>query len=129
MKQIGTLGEFGQLVLLALLRLGDGTYGAEIRREIETRTGRDLAISAVYVTLSRLEAKGLVERAPHNRDRRAVLLQTTPAGDATLARDPMKRIELIAGDLVDDTYRQAITAAGTGCMAALDAERFLAAHH
>ncbi|HVS63344.1 MAG TPA: helix-turn-helix transcriptional regulator [Thermoanaerobaculia bacterium] len=60
-KQVGTLGDFEQLVLLALLRLGDGTYGAEIRREIEERTGRDLAISAVYVTLSRLESKGLVE--------------------------------------------------------------------
>jgi PadR family transcriptional regulator PadR len=54
------LGEFEQMVLLALVRLGPDAYGATIRREIEMRTGRDLAISAVYVTLDRLETKGLV---------------------------------------------------------------------
>jgi PadR family transcriptional regulator PadR len=54
------LGEFEQLVLLALLRLGDGAYGMAVRREIAERTGRDVAIGAVYATLDRLEAKGLV---------------------------------------------------------------------
>jgi PadR family transcriptional regulator PadR len=54
------LGDFEQLVLLALVRLGPDAYGATIRREIEARTGRDLAISAVYVTLDRLEIKGLI---------------------------------------------------------------------
>jgi DNA-binding PadR family transcriptional regulator len=54
------LGDFEQLVLFSILRLGDGTYGALIRRDIETRTGRDLAISSVYVTLGRLELKGYV---------------------------------------------------------------------
>ncbi len=54
------LGDFEQLVLLALFRLGPDAYGATIRREIEQRTGRDLAMSAVYVTIDRLEAKGLV---------------------------------------------------------------------
>src|SRR5918992_764512 len=54
------LGDFEQLVLLALLRLGPDAYGATIRREIEARAGRQLSISAVYTTLERLEQKGLV---------------------------------------------------------------------
>lgn len=54
------LGEFEQAVLFALVRLGPAAYGATIKREIEQRTGRDLSISATYVTLERLEAKGLV---------------------------------------------------------------------
>ena len=55
-----TLGEFEQLVLLALMRLGPDAYGATVRREIEARAGRALSISAVYTTLERLERKGLV---------------------------------------------------------------------
>jgi DNA-binding PadR family transcriptional regulator len=54
------LGEFEQLVLLALVRLGPDAYGAAVRREIEVRAGREVAISAVYTTLERLEQKGLV---------------------------------------------------------------------
>jgi PadR family transcriptional regulator PadR len=54
------LGEFEQLVLLALLRLGNGAYGANILREIRERTQRDVPIGSVYVTLARLEKKKLV---------------------------------------------------------------------
>jgi len=54
------LGEFEQLVLLALLRLGNGAFGAAIHREIVARTGRSLPAAAVYVTLDRLEAKKMV---------------------------------------------------------------------
>ena len=54
------LGEFEQLVLLALLRLGNGAYGASIRREICDRTKRDVPIGSVYVTLARLERKEMV---------------------------------------------------------------------
>jgi DNA-binding PadR family transcriptional regulator len=54
------LGDFEQLVLLALLRLGPNAYGATVRREIESRAGRQLSISAVYTTLERLERKGFV---------------------------------------------------------------------
>ena len=55
------LGEFEQIVLLALLRLGDAAYGMAVRREIESRTGRDVAIGAVYATLDRMEEKALVK--------------------------------------------------------------------
>jgi DNA-binding PadR family transcriptional regulator len=54
------LGEFEQLVLAALLRLGDNAYGMSVRREIEARTGRQAAIGAVYATLERLETKGYI---------------------------------------------------------------------
>ena len=54
------IGEFEQLVLLALLRLGNGAYGASIRREIQERTKRDVPIGSVYVTLARLEKKRMV---------------------------------------------------------------------
>ena len=55
------LGEFEQLVLLALIRLGDEAYGMAVRRELESRAHRDVSIGAVYATLDRLEGKGLVK--------------------------------------------------------------------
>ena len=54
------LGELELLVLLALLRLGNGTYGAEVRREIAERTTREVPVSSIYVTLDRLEKKRMV---------------------------------------------------------------------
>jgi PadR family transcriptional regulator len=54
------LGEFEQVVMLALARLGDSAYGATVHQEILETTGRDVSIPAVYVTLKRLEKKGLV---------------------------------------------------------------------
>ena len=54
------LGEFEHIVLLTILRLGDGAYGAMIRVEIERVTGRSPAIGSVHATLDRLERKGLV---------------------------------------------------------------------
>ena len=54
------LGEFEQMVLLAILHLGDGVYGVPIVDEIQRRTGRTVAPAAVYITLRRLEQKGLL---------------------------------------------------------------------
>jgi DNA-binding PadR family transcriptional regulator len=53
-------GDFEQLVLFSIFRLGPDAYGATIKRDIEARTGRSLGISAVYVTIARLEEKKLV---------------------------------------------------------------------
>ena len=55
-----TLGEFEQLVLLAILRLGAEAYGVSIVDEIEDRTGREVSRAAVYIALRRLRQKGLV---------------------------------------------------------------------
>jgi DNA-binding PadR family transcriptional regulator len=55
------LGEFEHLVLLALKRLGENAYGVTVRRDIETRTQREVSIGAIYATLDRLETKGLVK--------------------------------------------------------------------
>jgi PadR family transcriptional regulator PadR len=54
------LGEFEQIVLLAVLRLGDRAYGVPIRQEIEKRTGRSLTVGALYRTFDRLEDKEYV---------------------------------------------------------------------
>ena len=54
------LGEFEQLVLLAIMHLDGEVYGVPIVDEIERRTGRSVAPAAVYVTLRRLEEKGLL---------------------------------------------------------------------
>jgi PadR family transcriptional regulator PadR len=54
------LGHFEQIVLLALVRLREDTYGVPIRQEIAERIGRDVSFGAVYTTLERLERKGYV---------------------------------------------------------------------
>jgi DNA-binding PadR family transcriptional regulator len=83
------LGEFEQLVLLAVLRLGPDAYGATVRREIETRANRELSISAVYTTLQRLEQKGLVrtrmgEPLPERGGRRRKYVEMLPPGARAL---------------------------------------------
>ena len=83
------LGEFEQVVLLALLRLGAPAYGGAIHREILAATGRDVSIPAVYVTLKRMAAKGLVSSemgtAPDS-GRATKNYRIMPAGEMSLAR-------------------------------------------
>lgn len=56
-----SLGEFEQLVLLAILRVGKGAYAVPINKEIEEHAGRKASHAAVHIALKRLEGKGLVE--------------------------------------------------------------------
>lgn len=75
------LGEFEYLLLSAAARLGEAAYGAAIRREIEDATRCRCSIGALYTTLDRLEAKGLLR---------------TWMGDPTPERGgrPKRRVEL-----------------------------------
>ena len=60
MGQRPQLGDLEELALLAVLRLGDEAYGARIREVLRSDAGRPVSISTIYVTLMRLEEKGLV---------------------------------------------------------------------
>jgi DNA-binding PadR family transcriptional regulator len=88
-KSSAALGDFEQLVLLGVLRLGDDAYGAAIRQEIHARSGRDVSINAVYTTLDRLEGKGLLrswvgEPTAQRGGRRRKFYALRPAGQAAL---------------------------------------------
>lgn len=60
MKNEPSLGVFELMTMLALMRLADHAYGVAIAREIESVTGRPIALGSMYTTLERLEEKGLV---------------------------------------------------------------------
>ncbi len=85
------LGEFEQVVLLAVLRLDDNAYGVTIRNEIETRTGRDAVMGAVYAALARLEQKGFIrgrvsKPEPVRGGRSRKLFRVTGPGTRALQR-------------------------------------------
>lgn len=54
------LGEFEQMILLAVLQCGDDAYGVTVQEELARRTNRSVASGAIYMTLDRLEKKGLL---------------------------------------------------------------------
>jgi DNA-binding PadR family transcriptional regulator len=54
------LGEFEQMVMLAILKLADNAYGVSIRELLIDAIGRDVSVGALYTTLERLEKKGLL---------------------------------------------------------------------
>ena len=97
------LGEFEQLVLFAVLRLEEAS-GIAIHDELEARTGRDVSPGAIYTTLGRLEARGLVtsetmpaEPGRVGRPRKHYTLR--PAGARAL-RDAYGSLQALAGGVV-----------------------------
>jgi DNA-binding PadR family transcriptional regulator len=86
-----TIGDFEQLILMALIRLGSDAYGVTIRVEIESRTGRTISPGALYTALDRLETRGLVssrlgDPTPERGGKRKRLYTVQPAGERALAR-------------------------------------------
>ncbi len=97
MSEFTPLGVLEEQVLVAVVRVKDG-YGMEIRREIERVTGRGLAIGAVYATLDRLEAKGLVvSRRVQEDDGSRRLFALRADGARALAETHAMRERLWAG--------------------------------
>ena len=97
-----SLGEFEQIVLLAVLRVGDEAYGVTIRAEIETRIGRAPAPGALYVTLDRLEEKGFVtsrigDPTPQRGGRAKRFFKVTAAGVEAVARAQRSYQKLLEG--------------------------------
>jgi DNA-binding PadR family transcriptional regulator len=96
-----SLGEFEQLVLFAILRLGDDASGVAIHDEIEQRTRRDVSPGAIYTTLGRLEARGFVTSAliasPTGRVGRPRKLYTLRPAGARALKDSYTGIQALAG--------------------------------
>ncbi len=83
------LGKFEQVVLLALMRVGEDAYGIPVRDEILSRTGRQASLGAIYKTLARLEDKGLLsahigEPTARRGGRRTRCYTVTAAGERAL---------------------------------------------
>jgi PadR family transcriptional regulator len=96
------LGEFEYLLVAAAIRLGDHAYGAAIREELQTTTGRSCSIGALYTTLERLENKGLIK---------------TWMGEATLQRGgrPKRMVHVTAkGVQAAKDFYEAITSVSRG---------------
>jgi thioredoxin reductase (NADPH) len=102
--------------------IGDKKVTAVKIRNIQTQVITEVAISGFFVAIGHQPNADIFK--DYLQTDEAGYIQTTPGSSRTNVEGVFA-----AGDVQDKIYRQAVTAAGSGCMAALDAERFLSAHH
>ncbi len=100
--------------------LGDDKLEGVVVRDVRTGQTRTIAATGLFIAVGHDPRSELIRGQVDLDDAGYVLVQ----GSSTLTNLPGV---FASGDLVDHTYRQAVTAAGTGCAAALDAERYLVA--
>ena len=116
MANSSSLGEFEQIVLLAVLRLGEEAYGVTILNEIAARTGRNPSPGALYTTLHRMEDKGLVTSrdgcpTPERGGRAKRFVTVTREGRNAVASAQAAYRSLLDGlDLLAEPARRALTA-------------------
>jgi PadR family transcriptional regulator, regulatory protein PadR len=96
------LGELEQVVLLAVLRLGDEAYAVPVLEQIEAQTGRTLARGALYTALDRLEAKGCLrsrvgDPLPERGGRARRYFTVTPAAIRSLKQSRLALMRLWSG--------------------------------
>ena len=103
--------------------LGDdsGVTGMRIRSTKDDSKTQDIALDGVFIAIGHSPNTGLFEGQLEMRNG-YIVVNSGIDGDATATSVPGV---FAAGDVADHVYRQAITSAGAGCMAALDAERYL----
>lgn len=104
------LGDLEQLVLLAVMRLDDDAYAVSVRDEIRRRANRSVSRGAVYVTLDRLERKGLLtsdmgEPTPERGGKAKRLFSLEPDGVAAL-RASLGEIRSMTAGLADRLRRE-----------------------
>jgi len=96
------VGGFELQVLLAVMRLGDDAYGVPISDTIEEASGREVAAGSIYITLDRLESKGLVtsrvgESTPERGGRAKTYYQVTGKGVRAVRQAQRTLVKLWSG--------------------------------